>query len=441
MTRYIESFLIIVLEMLCCKIFYEIFGEKRKEKSIWSECLLFIILVFVSFFSTLLLGNVLLIKIVMSILEISIIMYAFFKITFIKSAILALLYMGLLFVVDYFCFLLSRTIFRGIVGIDDMNCLSGILLLMLGKTILFVIIVIVKKGIGIHAKVSLADDEWLRFIFFPVFTICITSTMILFLGKPQVNNKDIVYFIISFGLTGMNIFVFYLINDILKREERIHEDSLFRMQMKNQAQMYYSISENLEKQRQKTHEYKNKIVCIESLLQKKRYDELNEYIGNLSETLEKELDAITTNHVIIDAILNTKYNEMMEKDIIFVFKINDLSNVRLSNEDIIVILSNLLNNAIEACEQCKKKKIIKLKLVNEEDMLIISVKNTYENALMIQDNMYMTTKGEQNEHGIGIRNIINVIKKYQGSYVIRPDKNEFFFSIMIPNSVKKQACD
>lgn len=431
MTGYIESFLIIVLEMLCCKIFYEVFGEKRK-KSIWGEFLLFAMLVVVTFLSSMLLRDIVAVKIVMSILEISIIMYVFMKISLMKSVILALLYVGLLSAVDYFCFLLIRTIFSDIVGIDDVNCLPGILLILLGKMILFVIVIVVKKGIGSYTKASLANNEWLRFIFFPIFTICTTYTMILVLGKPQMNHKDIIYFVISFGLAGMNIFVFYLINDILKREEKIHEDSLFRLQMKNQTQMYYSISENLEKQRQKTHEYKNKIVCIESLLRKKKYDELNEYIGNIREDLEMELDSIQTNHVIVDAILNTKYREMTEKNILFVFRINDLSGLRLSDEDIVVILSNLLNNSIETCEKCQGKKVITLKFVIEDGTVILSVKNSYENPLILQDGEYQTTKGEHDEHGIGIHNIIQVIERYGGSYVIKPDEKEFFFSILIP---------
>lgn len=35
------------------------------------------------------------------------------------------------------------------------------------------------------------------------------------------------------------------------------------------------------------------------------------------------------------------------------------------------------------------------------------------------------------EHGIGIKNIIDVVTKYRGSYVIQNDKNEFYFSIVL----------
>ena len=57
-----------------------------------------------------------------------------------------------------------------------------------------------------------------------------------------------------------------------------------------------------------------------------------------------------------------------------------------------VIMSNLLNNAIEACEKCRVDKIIKLKIVIEDNNAIISVKNTYENAVIYENGEIQTTK-------------------------------------------------
>lgn len=48
--------------------------------------------------------------------------------------------------------------------------------------------------------------------------------------------------------------------------------------------------------------------------------------------------------------------------------------MNISDEDVVVIMSNLLNNAIEACEKCRGDKIIKLKIVIEDNNAIISVK-------------------------------------------------------------------
>ena len=81
--------------------------------------------------------------------------------------------------------------------------------------------------------------------------------------------------------------------------------------------------------------------------------------------------------------------------------------------------------------------MIKLKFIKEGDNIIISVKNTYNGKLEIRDGEIQTSKlYDSDEHGIGINNIIDVIEKYQGSYTIQNDKEEFYFSIMLPDFKK-----
>ena len=156
-------------------------------------------------------------------------------------------------------------------------------------------------------------------------------------------------------------------------------------------------------------------MCIDSLIKKKKYDSLESFVNKISGQISKELDFICTNNVIVDAVLNTKYQEIRDKGIVFVFKINDLSSLNISDEDVVVILSNLLNNAIEACEKCRGDKIIKLKIVIEDNNAIISVKNTYENAVIYENGEIQTTKIlDTDEHGIGIKNIAETIRKYRG---------------------------
>ena len=93
--------------------------------------------------------------------------------------------------------------------------------------------------------------------------------------------------------------------------------------------------------------------------------------------------------------------------------------------------ANLLNNAIEACERCEKKRIIKFKFIEEDEQVILSVKNTYNHPLKYDNNEIKTSKSIMpEEHGIGIKNVIRIIEKYDGSYVIRNDEDEFYFSVM-----------
>ena len=147
-------------------------------------------------------------------------------------------------------------------------------------------------------------------------------------------------------------------------------------------------------------------------------------------------DFIDTNNVIVNAILNSKYQETREKGIVFVVKVNDLSDLRIKDEDIVLILSNLLNNAIEACEQCEKP-IIKMKFVKEEHQIVLSVANTFSVTPVIVGKRYITTKTkEADRHGIGLENIKETVGKYDGSCVIKHDDDNFKVAILIHNQEK-----
>lgn len=137
--------------------------------------------------------------------------------------------------------------------------------------------------------------------------------------------------------------------------------------------------------------------------------------------------------MIVNAILNTKYQEAISKHIVFVFKVNDLSRIGIDDEDLVVVLANLLNNAIEACEKCEEKKIIKFKFMVEDELIILSVKNTYNQPLVYDNDEIRTSKTVEPEaHGVGIKNIIRIVEKYEGEYVIQHNKMEFYFSLIIP---------
>lgn len=438
MIYYIEDALLVIFELFCCKLFYEIFGQKRYKDKNWLGYARFALLCVLGITIAEVLADRFLFRQVAVVVMISTIMYWHFNISYKKSLALMFLYEGLLLVVDYVTFFVIGGLFFEDGAVSENYMLASHLLTLLGKVALFLCVLILRKQFGKNNTEVLADTEWFRFLLFPVFTIVMITVMLSVFGYVEMEKQANLLVVFAFGIAGMNIVVFWLINDILKRESRIHENRIFQMQVKNQTEMYRSISENLDNQKRKTHEYKNQIICMESLIGKKQYDELEQYVKGIYGDLNKEPDAINTNNVIVNAILNTKYQEMTDKGIVFVFRLNDLSDLGMRDEDVVTILSNLLNNAIEACEQCKGKRIIRLKFVKETDRIIIAVKNTFEQTLRYENGEIRSTKSEnQEEHGIGIRNIERIVEKYKGSYVIKEQEKEtvgkeFFFSIVLP---------
>lgn len=145
-------------------------------------------------------------------------------------------------------------------------------------------ILLLKKHFGKKSTETLSDKIWGRFLFFPVFTIITIIAMIMTFQYTKNEVQANVLYSISLGLAVMNIFVYFLINDIVTTEAKLHEKEILGLQFKNQIDMYRSISENYEIQKKKSHEFKNHILCIESLLKDHEYDKASKYVRNISNT-------------------------------------------------------------------------------------------------------------------------------------------------------------
>lgn len=445
-TNDIMNELVIAFQAVCCILFYRTFGQKRFPEKRWLDMVILISMVlsfeffrsrfFTDIFSFLQANapiepvsavEELLFAFIGMIPVITILMCIYVKISSAKSIVMSALFSIFLLVIVYFGNLLleteRNTIFSG------MN--ADILLFFSHLTalgILFAVGILMCGWQQKHKSSCQTDYAWMQFVFLPVY-IALT-VILLFVVKPE----GTLLYMMAGGLLVMDIILVYMIHNLKKQEEKARETEVFLLQAKHQTEMYRSISENFEQERRKTHEYKNQITCIDSLLSSGKYGELEEYLGELNGKIKKELDAIDTNHTIINAILNTKYQEAVEKGITMVFRMGDLSEITVRDEDIVVILSNLINNAIEACEKCREQRVIWVKFVKEDDCIILSVKNTYDGVLRYGKNGEIRTlkKERPQEHGIGIKNIIAVIEKYEGSYVMKDMKKEFFVSVLIP---------
>lgn len=430
---YIHGFMLVLIEVFCCKIFFEAFAENKMERNILFSYTWLLGMVIYDYLLALVLYHQFALKQILIISGIIFFMRRYFYLHIRKAVLLSLLFQGLLLSVDYLSLWLNVTLFHSIAEINQTYYIGGNLLAVLTKVFLFMAVLVIRNKVDGKYSTVLKDAEWLRFLIFPVFTVFIIVSLLAVSGNIENQKQGDVFLAIAICLAGMNIFVFYLINDILQREAKLWESELLKQQAQHQIRLFRFIFKNYEKQRKKTHEYKNQMMCIESLLALKRYDELRKYVEKINGSLSSEPDYVRTNHAMVDAVLNSKYREMQEKNIMFVFKSGELSGLPVEDNDIVVILSNLLNNAIEACEKCRGEKVIKMKFVKEKDNMILSVRNTYNGHMQTENGEIITSKNYETDlHGVGIKNIIETIAKYHGRYAIQYTDREFFFSILIP---------
>ncbi len=427
MFYYVQTYLTIVLEILCCVIFFETFSKKKNQNK---NIFIMIGLTVISFLVVIFLSKIFVVKQILVIVLVATFMKLYTKETLKRALVLSVIYQSLILVADFITIVINTSFWE---ETNHTNYLTQSLMVILSKAILFLIVLFINKILGKKGLEQLEDTEWIKFLFFPMFSVCVITVMVSKSGFITDSEQATIFWVIAFGLVGMNIAVFYLVQDVAGREQKLRENKIFETEAHNKLLLYEAVAENVEKQRQLSHEYKNQIACIQALNKSGKTRELEEYIQKINGNVLHDLDSIDTNHAIINAILNAKYEEAVKKDIMVICKINDLSKIHMEEQDVALVISNLLNNAIEACEKCEGKKYIKIKFVHEEDNIVLSVKNTYNGQVKYREGEIITTKKEDEQnHGIGIKNVLRVIEKYEGFHVIKHTEDEFYISILIP---------
>lgn len=281
----------------------------------------------------------------------------------------------------------------------------------------------------------LTEFHWKKLSILPFLYLTIIVAINMIPGSEAASDRYARLATIS-GFAILSIFLFYFTMRMLEKEETLQRLQLNAERMHNQMNMYHSMQTQYEQQKRFLHDYKNQLNCIQGLLDCGHTQEASEYITRMTGTLRAQFGDINTNHTVVNIILNQKYQTARDKKIAITFVINDLSGLTMPEEDLVTLLTNLLDNAIEACEKLDEKnppisKVIQFKMVLEEGLLTLSVRNPVSKPVQIRNNTVITSKKDSVYHGIGLSNVDCVVKKYNGTSVLKCDDGWFSFSAIL----------
>lgn len=271
---------------------------------------------------------------------------------------------------------------------------------------------------------------WGRFAWLPALSLVVTTLLTITVWYTDSLDKTGVM-VFAVGYSVINILIFYFIGNILEKDAKIRNVELVKLRLQNQMELVENIQKNDMRYRRLLHDYKNQLGCIQGMLQNGQTREALGYIEELNGSIRKGEDHVNTNHPVVNTVLNQKYLRAQEKGIALVMAVNDLSKLLMSREDIVTLLVNLLDNAIEACEKLNENKVIQFKMILEDGELTISVRNPVKTPVTVKGKRIPTTKKEKSGHGLGILNINEVIEKNQGTSILECQDGWFYFSAVI----------
>ena len=213
----------------------------------------------------------------------------------------------------------------------------------------------------------------------------------------------------------------------LEREQLLTLNQQIQLQSKSMA----SASELYSAQRKKVHDFRAHLNVLSRLMKSQDYAAAEEYLEKITEQQTDRLFLVNTHHAILDALFNTKAAEATRKKINIDFEVNDLSKLPFDASDMVVLLSNLLDKAIQASQQYEKEdKTIHVTAIAQQ-AFFISIRNTSKPVVILNDSI-PTTKPEPQLHGFGLVNIHLILEKYHGEHTMFYENGWFQFTADIP---------
>ncbi len=200
------------------------------------------------------------------------------------------------------------------------------------------------------------------------------------------------------------------------------------VQMKNEAleENYRNLRNLYENNQYIYHDFKNHMTLLKQYLDQREYNRALDYVNRIIGPMEQLDSLVSCNREVVNLVVNLKGYEANQKDIRVITDIDNFEDNIVEDMDLGNILLNLLDNAIEACEQIKdKEKWIGLTIKKRHEMLIIRVENNIEKRVNKKDGEYISNKSNLAIHGLGIKSVKAIINKYEAEAEWSNTKDKF----------------
>jgi len=248
-------------------------------------------------------------------------------------------------------------------------------------------------------------------------------------------NQNILSLISTICVIAVNIFIFYAFKSISTKNKKELQISMLEIQLSEQKDMIEDAA-NISKEIKKTeHDLKHHFLSILGLLEDECSDEAKKYIKQLIGNYESNIfKYISIENSAINGILNFKISRCKANNIDI--KLSIESDFSVFDElDICVMLSNLLDNAIEASDKINEPKI-EIILSQQKSYYTIIVRNRIENSVLEENAELKTTKSDKECHGIGIQSIKEIVTRYNGMMEYYEKDMWFTASIWLPQKIE-----
>lgn len=219
-------------------------------------------------------------------------------------------------------------------------------------------------------------------------------------------------------------------NKLAQQEELSLQKQLW---MRHQAQ-YERASDSVKLINHKCHALKCQLSELKKLVAQTGNAPENTVLQEIENSVSVYDSIIETGNEILDTILTEKSLLCAANDITFTCVADGKAVGFLEAVDLFSMIGNALDNAEEAVRKLEDhdKRAISVSIFSRHGIAILQVENFYEGDLRFVDGLPVTTKGDPNYHGFGLKSIRSTAEKYGGTVSVQAEDGLFLLRVALP---------
>ncbi len=264
-------------------------------------------------------------------------------------------------------------------------------------------------------------------------TLSVSCLLISIVRNIIYNTKEHynAFFIILLCVLLLNIGQYYTMIYISRKNLKEKSISLMQKQIEMQEDSIRNLEVKYDETAKIRHDIKSHISCALKLAEQGDNKELINFLSELSEDkINKIVSYVKTERKILGAVINSKLGIAERKgfDMQCVI-LNEMNNIK--DIDAGILLANLLDNAIEACEKNDGHSEIMLKMWSDAGYYCIEISNTVEIDVLAENPNLFTRKRNKELHGVGIKSVKDIVEKYNGMINFKQKANTFYVYVSL----------
>lgn len=298
--------------------------------------------------------------------------------------------------------------------------------LFLTKTIFFIVCEILIK---IRKKQSYSLNKFQQVIQLSCFLISFIIATILW-NISRMQSETSLMFSTAFILIAiLNILLYILMNKMQRDNVTKEEFNLLKASLSAQEKLALEVRERYTEIKMLRHDMKHYFTAAAELISDGKSKEAKEYIESvIHDKINPAAAGINTGSAVVDAAITNKI-VLCAKNGIEMKCLIDIQFIGINDMDISILLSNLLDNAINGCDMSEPK--IELVIKTKKSFTYITVKNKISASVLAGNPNLITKKEDKKEHGFGIKSIQNIAKKYEGSAEFSEQEGYFIAEVWV----------